>query len=301
MKARSARHGRGGFTMVETLVGMTLLTGLGIACYSVLLSSSILFAKNVSINTSNTVLRSSLDRMYSDINQGAGMPKLINADGSPATTSSAAGITFDLYLGGPYVVTNPGSTGLPASATQFQMKYYTADPLTVQPTPVAKDVVLLDNGITRPVVSTCTSSTSSNVRTLTVNLQSPLGNVVSWDSSTTKTAALVHKKAYVVTTVNGIGQLRLYNNAEAGTDFSNPANYIVLTSELSGQTTNNENTPFSIVPDPLESGTSFLNIAMRVEGREFNRTLGLTADPNARQLKEFNTFLRLDTKLRPRN
>lgn len=294
MKLKLARRSRSGFTMAEILIGMSLLTGVGIACYSMLLGSTILFAKNVSLNTSSTILRTALDRMYNDINQGYGMPKLINADGSAATTQSAAGITFDIYLGGPYVVTNPGTTGLPASTTQFQMKHYSADTLTAQPLPVTNDVVVLDNGITRPVINTCTSSTSSNVRTLTVNLKSALGTSVSWNASTTKTAALVHKKAYIVATVNGYGELRLYNNAEAGTNYSDPANYFVLTRELSGQTTNNENLPFSIVPDGL-TGTNLLNIAMRVEGHEFNKSLSV------KQAKEFNTFLQLDTRLRPRN
>jgi hypothetical protein len=294
MKLKLARRSRSGFTMAEILIGVSLLTGVGIACYSMLLSSSILFAKNVSLNTSNTILRTALDRMYNDINQGYGMPKLINADGSAATTQSAAGITFDLYLGGPYVVTNPGATGLPASTIQFQMKHYSADTLTAQPLPVTNDVIVLDNGITRPVINTCTSSTASNVRTLTVNLKSALGTSVSWNASTTKTAALVHKRAYVLANINNqYGELRLYNNAEAGTDFANPANYVVLTRELSGTT--GEDMPFSIVPDPLETGTNLLSITMRVESQNFNKSLAL------KQSKEFNTFLRLDTRLRPRN
>ncbi len=184
MKRKVVGRGRSGFTMAEIMVGISLLTGLGIACYSMLLSSSILFAKNVSLNTSNTILRTALDRMYGDVNQAYGMPKLINADGSAAATGAAAGITFDVYLGGPYVVINPGTTGLPASTTQLQMKHYSTDTLTAQPLPVSNDVVILDNGITRPVVNTCTSTTASNVRTLTVNLKAALGSSVSWNAST---------------------------------------------------------------------------------------------------------------------
>jgi len=299
MRVRSTRRGCGGFTLVEIMIGMSVLTAVGVAAYSMLLSSSILFAKNVSLNTSNTILRTALDRMYNDINQGYGMPKLINADGSSATTQLAAGITFDLYLGGPYVVTNPGTTGFPSSTQSISMKCYAADPITAQPVPLAYDVVVLDNGTTRPVVDTCTSATAGSVQTMTINLKSPLGNAVSWNSTTTKTAFLVHKKAYVVATVNGVGELRMYNNAEAGTDFSNAANYVVLTRELSGQTTNNENTPFSIVTQSGDVCTGcsnpFLKIGMRVEGQQFNQTL------STKQAQEFNTFLQLDTRLRPRN
>jgi hypothetical protein len=287
---------------------VTLLTGVGIACYSMLLNSSILFAKNVSLNTSSTTVRTALDRMYNDINQGYGMPKLINVDGSPATTPSAAGIAFDVFLGGPYVVTNPSGTGLPASTQTFTMKNYSADALTAQPLPVTNDVVLLDNGITRPVVNTCASSVSSNVRTLTVALQSVLGNSVSWNSTTTKTASLVHKRAYVVAPVNGYAELRLYNNVEGGIDYSAPANYVVLARGLSDKTTVNasgqtinDSTPFSFVNesggacDSLGCSNPFLQIAMRVEGQGFDNTLKL------KQANEFNTFLRLETRLRPRN
>jgi len=296
MTANSARRSGGGFTLAETLIGVTILTAVAIACYSMLLNSTLLFAKNVSVNTSGTVLRTALDRMYSDASQAYGIPKLINVDGSPvidpAPAGGVAGFTFDLYLGGPYVVTNPGTTGLAASAQSFSMKGRadSNDPLTLQPVPVANDVVVLDNAVTRPVVNTCTSSTSSNIRTVTVNLKAPLGSVVSWNATTTKTAFLVHKKAYIVAPVNGYGELRMYNDAEAVVDYSNPDNYVVLSRELSGVT--NENTPFSLV---TQNGNKFLKIAMRVEGQKFNKALAL------KQAKEFNTFLQLDTMLRPRN
>jgi hypothetical protein len=302
MNVTSARHARAGFTIAEIMIGVTVLAAVGMAGYSMLLNSSMLFAKNVSLNTSSTVLRTALDRMYIDVNQAYGMPQLINADGGSATTSSAAGIAFDVYLGGPYVITNPAGAGLPSSTVSFTMKCpapllpipTAAEVLTTQPTPVVNDVVVLDNGITRPVVNTCTSSTLVGVRTLTVGLKSSLGNQVSWNASTTKTGFLVHKRAYVVATVGGHGELRLYNNAEAVPDYSDPANYVVLARDLSGLATNNENTPFSVVPDPL-TGTNFLNIAMRVEDQSFNKALAL------KQSKEFNTFLQLDTRLRPRN
>jgi type II secretory pathway pseudopilin PulG len=294
MKMRSARRGCGGFTMVEIMIAMGVLTTVGVACYSMLLSSSILFAKNVSLNTSNTILRTALDRMYNDVSHAYGVPKLINADGSAAANPSAVGISFDLYLGGPYVVTNPGTTGFSASTQSFSMKNYAADPLTAQPVPVANDVVVLDNGPTRPVVASCTSTSASNVQTLTANLQSSLGNAVSWNATTTKTAFLVHKKAYIVATVNGHGELRLYNNAETVADYNDPANYVVLSQELSGQA--GENTPFSLVtPLAPQNDNKFLNIAMRVEDQRYNQTLAV------KQAKDFTTFLQLDTMLRPRN
>ena len=278
--------------MVEILIGLGILTAVGAACYSMLLSSTILFAKNVSVNTSGTVLRTALDRMYIDVNQAYGVPKLINADGSLALNpppGGVAGFIFDQYLGGPYVVTNPTGTGLAASTTTFTLKHST-DSLTTQPLPAANDVVVLDNGPTRPVVSNCTSSVSSNVRTITVNLRAGLSNPVAWNATTTKTAFLVHKKAYVVATVNGYGELRMYNDAENIPDYSNPSSYVVLSRELSGVM--NENTPFSLL---TQSGNQFLKIALRMADQKFDKTLAV------KQAKEFNTFMQLETMLRPRN
>ena len=282
-----------GFTMAETLIGLGILTAVGVACYSMLLSSTILFAKNVSVNTSGTILRTALDRMYMDLNQAYGIPKLINADGSLVTnppSTGVAGVIFDLYLGGPYVVTNPTGTGFTASTTSFTMKC-NIDTLTDQPIPVTNDVIVLDNGPTRPVVSSCTSSESAGVRTVTVNLKSALGNAVSWNATTTKTAFIVHKKAYVVASSNGYGELRLYNNVESVTNYNSPSSYVVLSRELSGLT--NENTPFSLA---TQNGTQFLKITMRMQDQKFDKFL--TAE---KQSKEFNTFMQLETMLRPRN
>jgi len=292
MKEKTERRD-GGFTLAEIAIGLGILTAVGVACYSMLLSATILFAKNVSVNTSGTILRTSLDRMYIDVNQAYGVPKLINVDGtpaaSPAPVDGVAGFSFDQYLGGPYVVTNPTGTGLGASTTTFTVKFNT-DALTTQPVPVASDVVMLDNGVTRPVVSSCTSSVTGGVATVTVNLQAPLGSAVVWDSTTTKTAFLVHKKAYVVAPVNGAGELRLYNNAEGVSDYSNSANYIVLSRELSGLA--KENTPFSLV---TQNGNPFLKITLSMQDQKVNNALA------NKQAKEFNTFMQLQTMLRPRN
>lgn len=279
--------------MAEIAVGLGILTAVGVACYSMLLSATILFAKNVTVNTSGTILRTTLDRMYLDVNQAYGIPKLINADGSlvgdnpPA--SGVAGFYFEQYLGGPYVVTNPSNSGLTSSTTSITLKSST-DALTGAPTPSANDVVILDNGVTRPVVNNCSSSVSNGVATATITLRSPLGAAVVWDSTTTKTAFLVHKKAYVVATVNGYGELRLYNNAETVTDYNNPTNYTVVSRELSGVAP--ENTPFNLV---TQNGNQFLKINLRMEDQKFNKTLAI------KQAKEFNTFMQLETMLRPRN
>lgn len=294
MKRQAIQHPGAGYTLAEICIALVVLMLVGTLAYSMLINSTTLFAKNVSLNSSNVILRGALDRMYSEVNQANGFPKLINADGSDAASSSgpAAGIIFDRYLGGPYIVTNPSGSGLPAAAQSFEMTRST-NALASPPIPTTNDVICMDNGTTRPRVSTCTFS-GSGIQTLSVTLQAPLGTAIPWTSSVNETAYLVHRKAFVVVPVNGRGELRMYNDAETVTNYNDPAGYVVLTREIGTQTQGGEeeHKPFRIV---TQNGTNFLSIAMRVEDRQFNQHLA------TRQAKEFNTFLRVDTILRPRN
>lgn len=307
----SMRHRVCGFTLVEILISLAVLTIVGGLAYSMLISSTTLLAKNVSLNSSNTSVRGALDRICSEINQANGLPKLINADGTDAATSTgpAAGIIFDRYLGGPYIVTNPGGSGLSAGALTFQINRST-DPLASPPTPKGNDVVRIDNGGTRPLVASCSPSPyplpTPATETYTVTLKGALTASIPWSSGVNQTAYLVHRKAFVVVPVNGRAELRMYGDAETVTDqnppdtyYSNSANYVVLTNEIGTQTVNglDERTPFSII---TENGANFLSIAMRVESQQHNNYLKSRYSAT-NQAKDFNTFLRVDTKLRPRN
>ena len=296
MKPILTKPDRAAFTLVEISIALAVLFIVGGIAYSMLINSTTLLAKNMSLNSSNVIVRSALDRMYSEINQSNGLPKLINADGSTAATSSAAGIIFDRYIGGPYIITNPGGTGLPASTQTFDMTCST-NALALPPIPQVNDVICMDNGVTRPLVSSCSPSiypvSPPPIQTLTVTLKAPLGNAIPWSSTVNETAYLLHRKAFVVASVGTRAELRLYNNAETVINYNDPAGYIVLTREIGTQVINglDEKTPFSLV---TQNGTKFLNIAMRVEDRQFNNYLA------THQSKEFNTFLRVDTVLRPR-
>jgi hypothetical protein len=290
MRQHFTKHRAAGYTLAEISIALLLLMLVGGLAYSMLMNSTTLLAKNVALNQSNSILRSALDRIYSEINQSNGLPKLINPDGSDAASSSgpAAGIIFDRYLGGPYIVTNPSGTGLSATDQSLQMKCST-NALASPPVPAINDVICIDNGATRPLVNNCSVSSSGGLQTLAVTLKAPLGKNISWSSSVQKTAYVVHRKAFVVAPVGGRGELRMYLNAETVTNYGDPASYIVLTGEIGMQP--GEDTPFTIV---TQNGASFLSIAMRVEHQQFNKYLA------SRQAQEFNTFLRIDTMLRPR-
>ena len=67
------------------------------------------------MNLTNTTMRGSLDRAEQLIQQADSLPALIDTAGGPAA-GPAAGVSFDSYRGGPYVVNAP-ACGLPASTT----------------------------------------------------------------------------------------------------------------------------------------------------------------------------------------
>jgi type II secretory pathway pseudopilin PulG len=280
------------FTLVELMIGLVVFMLLGGVVYSILINATTLMAKNISLNASSTTLRTALDRVYSELNQANGLPTLVSADSTSAATASgpAAGMIFDRYLGGPYIVTNPGS-GLVSTATSFSMKCST-DPLASPAVPQSNDVVSMDEGNTRPLVQSCTSSTSGGLKTLTVQLQNPIGKDIPWGASVQKTAYLIHREAIIVALANGHAELRFYKDAETLTasNCNDVSTYTVLTRDIG--TASGEATPFSYV---TQGSTRFLNIAMRVEDRQFNAYLA------SRQANDFNTFLRVDTMLRPRN
>lgn len=316
MKTAITHPRRNGFTLPEICVTLAVALIVGVAAYSVLMNSTTLLAKNISVNSSNILARASLDRIFSELNQANRKPTLINADGTAATGSGpAAGVMFDRYIGGPYIVGNPGG-GLPANATTFRL-YYSADPLASPPVPLKNDVVIMD-GTTRALVSSCSAPTTSlaapvpapsppNGRMVTVTLASTLGSytnppvssgtAIPWSATTQQTAYIVHRKAFVV--APGINsslpaELRLYRDAEVVTNWSDPTSYVVLSRNIGNKTVNGvaENTPFSLVD---QNGSQFLSIAMRVEDQTFNKRL------SNQQANEFNTFFRVDTMLRPRN
>ena len=174
MKKNSTTVRSAAFTLPEVCVTLGILAAVGGVAYTLLMSSTTLLAKNLSLNASNTTTRTTLDRIFAEINQ-ANLVKppppfdpeaakfpcyLVNADGTPSTpgTGPAAGIVVDSYVGGPYIVGNPGS-GLAAKATTFKL-YYSTDTFANPPAPVKNDVVIMD-GVTRALVDSSSTPTSA--------------------------------------------------------------------------------------------------------------------------------------------
>ena len=334
MKTRRLSSTRG-YTLAEICVALAIIAIVGGVVYMVFSQSTTLLAKNVSLNSSNLVTRSSLDRIFAELNLANKLPTLINADGSVASGyGPAAGVLFDRYIGGPYIVGNPGS-GLAANATTFKL-FYSTDAVVnpsakVTDPPLLKDDVVIMDGATRALVSTCSNPSASfsspvpsstpvppTGRMVTVTLQSNLGSyanppvssgtAIPWSSTTQQTAYVIHRKAFVVVPASASSnsaELRFYPDAETITNYNDPTKYVVLTRNIGTQTNGTaENLPFSLVAQDTTgeitapAGTlipRLLNIALRVEDQQYNKRLA------SLQAADFNTFLRIDTRLRPRN
>jgi type II secretory pathway pseudopilin PulG len=285
------------FTLIELAIATVLLTVVAAIAYSILAGSTTLLAKNISLNSSNTLLRRSLDRIYSEVSQANNMPKLINADGSAASGSGpAAGIVFDRYLGGPYIVTGAGPKGLAASDKTVQLTFSTND-FASPPIPQTGDVIRIGDALVRALVSraaaisTPPGHSSPDLATVNVTLQAKLGEDISWPSAAEEKALLLHRRAIVVVPVNGRNELRFYPSVETTDNTCDlTTSYIVLNREIG--TGAGEGVPFTLVTD---NTVTFLNIGMHVEAQQFAQVL------SRRQAKQFNTFLEVNGRVRPRN
>ena len=287
-----------GFTLVELMVYMCIGLLVSYVTYSFLTSATILYAKNMSIVHSHTNLRSVLDRLCNNMQQANSRPVLIDTAGNAVVTVASAGLYYDRYLGDPYVVTNATGTGLTAATTTITVTRSTAA-MVAPPIPAPGDAILISNqnGDVRALITTSTQGPVDIVnqrQPVTLTLSAPLGIAISWTAPEIRTAILVHREAFLVVPVGNLSEFRYFRNFEPQPVLTNPANYVVISNQLS--VLSNEITPFSI--DTL--GTDrVVRASLFARSTEFSTYLG------NKQAYEFNTFVRLNTvlssRLRPQN
>ena len=274
---------------------MELVIYFGIAvvisgvAYSFLRSAMTLYAKNMSIVRSHTNLRSVLDRLSNSLAQANSLPVLINTSGA-VSAAPAGGLYYDRYLGDPYVVTNPGGTGLAATATTVTVTRSTVA-LASPPAPVAGDAVLLDDpdGAVRALISTCVPGAvdaSTQRQPFTLTLSAALGRAISWAPPEIRTAKLIHREAFLVVPIGDKSEVRYFQNFEPMPVLTNPASYTVISNQISILA--GETTPFSI--DTI--GTDRI-----VRASLFARSTDFSTWLANKQANEFNTFVRLNASL----
>ena len=274
------------------LIGASISTGVALAIFAFLQMGSILSAKNLSLNLSTNSLRTALDRVEQVLTQGDGTPVLITTSGVTVASgsASAAGVKFDRFVGGPFVITSP-SAPLPASSTALVLTRST-HAAAAAPIPRVGDLLRIDSTkpSLRPRLATVTPGTvSGNRQTIAVTLSNPLGVPVSPLASTIMTAKLIRHVAFVVMPSNGRSELRYYDSYDTTTNLNDPTKYVVVTDQLSP--VGADLTPFSV---KTYSGRNFINFAIRVRASTHDqRLVGKQAD-------EFNNFARVDTLIRPK-
>ena len=96
---------RSGLTLVEMMITTTLIGVLGLIIFSILSTGTSLGAKNTAVNTAHQQARSALLKMTQTIHSAVSAPQLIDANGNPTAVQPAAGVSFQVWAGGPYKVT----------------------------------------------------------------------------------------------------------------------------------------------------------------------------------------------------
>lgn len=285
-----------GFTLVEILVTIVLLTILGTLISSFSLSGTWLFAKNTSLNGSHTSARSELDRLANELQQAYSLPSLIDTTGAPATAPTA-GLQYDHFRGGPYVLQHP-SGGLTTGTTTVTVTY-SLDPVASAPQPAAGDVLLIDTSAGTPVRAQISSvsggSVSSGRQTIDLILAAPFGASVDWDPTQPKTAQLVRRRAFIVMPAGNRNELRFYQTFEPiPANLNDPTKYLVVTNQVSTQP--GDATPFSI---DASTGDKLVKASLRVRAEDYTNSL------SNKQSNAFNTFVRIDStlpsRLRPKS
>ena len=86
-----------GFTLVELLFTMAVITVVGLVLYSLLNLITVLGAKNAALNTAHQQARTAMVRMQQDLHSAVSTPYLVDGNGNQVTgTGPAAGISFPL-------------------------------------------------------------------------------------------------------------------------------------------------------------------------------------------------------------
>ena len=103
------KRNSGGYTLIEVLFTTILISVIGLLIYSLLITGTILGAKNTAINTAHQQARMAMLQLVQDLHSAISLPQLVDANGSPvaapspgASPGTAQGIAFQLWSQGPY-------------------------------------------------------------------------------------------------------------------------------------------------------------------------------------------------------
>jgi hypothetical protein len=115
---------RRGTTLLELSIAIGLIGSVGLAIFSMLNIGLVLGAKNSAVNTAHQQARVAMLQMVRDIHSAVSLPALTDSDGvpipNPTPGTTAAGITFQVWAGGPYKVSADAVAG--SSVVQIEVQ-----------------------------------------------------------------------------------------------------------------------------------------------------------------------------------
>ncbi len=123
------KEAKGGTTLLELSIALGLVGSVGLAIYSMLNLGLVLGAKNSAVNTAHQQARVAMLQLVQDIHAAVSLPALTDSDGVPLSNpppgTAAAGITFQLWAGGPYKI----SADATATSSVVQIQVTANDPI----------------------------------------------------------------------------------------------------------------------------------------------------------------------------
>ena len=113
MKLRFHAPSADGFTLLETMISISISTLVGGMIFILLSSGMNLYARNTAINAAHQQARSGVDQMLQNIHGSVSIPQLVEIDPGTQTfaaidapgTGPASGLTFQRFEAGPFPVT----------------------------------------------------------------------------------------------------------------------------------------------------------------------------------------------------
>lgn len=128
----SKQSRRQGATLLELSIAMGLIGVLGLSIYSMLNVGMILGAKNTAINTAHQQARTAMLQLVQDLHSAVSLPALTDQNSvalvNPPPNTMAAGISFQLWAGGPFQVCADAA----ADSSVVQIQLSAGDPAPKQ-------------------------------------------------------------------------------------------------------------------------------------------------------------------------
>ena len=136
MKAPIPIKDTAGFTMVETMITVSISAIVGGMIFLVLTSGMNLYAKNTAVNVAHQQARTGVDQLLQNIHGSVSVPQLVDANLVPTGGSGpAAGVAFQRFEAGPFPVVAFAS----AAATSIDLASGTPGAYT--PSPKARLII----------------------------------------------------------------------------------------------------------------------------------------------------------------